>query len=291
MTAPSLPTLLVSRWEVSWWLDLNAALAAGLYLWAAARRRPRWPGLRSASFLAGVGCVLVALQSGVGAYDDRLLSVHMVQHMLLLLVAPALLLAGDPVTLGLRALPRGRRPRAAAWLRRARGWTRPVVCLIAFDIVLLGTHLPAFYDAALAHPALHDAEHLLYLAGGLLLYWPLLGAEPAPSRRLGGLGRLLYMLAAMPAMALIGAYLNRHATVVYDAYGPPSRGLGVSALADQAQAGAIMWVAGSVVLTALGIYAALAGLAEEERRQRLADARAAAGTAAAPRSPDIGGAA
>jgi cytochrome c oxidase assembly factor CtaG len=225
--------------------------------------------------MAGIGCVLVALQSGIDAYGDRLLSVHMVQHMMLLLVAPVLLLAGQPVLLALRALRPGGRGRLARALVRTRPLTRPAACLVAFGVVLLGTHLPAFYDATLRHPLLHDVEHVLYLLAGLLLYWPLLGGEPVPSKRLGGLGRLIYMLAAMPAMALVGAYLNRHAGLLYAPYGPPGRALGVSPVADQAQAGAIMWVAGSMIMTAVGIWSGLAELAAEERRQQRADARAA----------------
>jgi putative copper resistance protein D len=273
VSAPSLPALLAGHWEGTWSLDVEALLVAGLYLWALRRCRAPWPIHRTIAFLAGIGCVLLALQSGVDAYGDQLLSVHMVQHMLLLLVAPLLLLAGQPVMLAVRALPPASRRRLALALRRTRPLTRPAVCLAAFDAVLLGTHLPAFYDATLRQPVLHDAEHVLYLLAGLLLYWPLLGAEPAPSRRLGGVGRLIYMLAAMPAMALVGAYLNRQPTLVYAAYGPAARALGISALADQAQAGAIMWVAGSVVMTAVGISSALAGLIAEERRQQLADVR------------------
>jgi cytochrome c oxidase assembly factor CtaG len=269
----SVPTLLVSHWELSWAVALAAAVAAGLYVWAVKRVRGRWPAHRTLAFLAGIGCVLIALQSGIDAYDDRRLSVHMVQHMLLLLVAPGLLLAGQPALLILRALPAARRGRWARALRRARPLTGPVACLVVFDAVLLGTHVPAYYDATLRHPLLHDVEHLLYLLAGLLLYWPLLGAEPAPSRRLGGVGRLIYMLAAMPAMALVGAYLNRQPTLVYAAYGPPGHALGISPVSDQAQAGAIMWVVGSVVMTAVGIWSALAGLIAEERRQQLADVR------------------
>jgi putative copper resistance protein D len=273
MSAPALWTLLASHWELSWWLELEAAIIAGLYVWASRRGRSRWPRHRTLAFLAGIGCVLVALQSGIDAYDDRLLSVHMVQHTLLLLFAPGLLLAGRPVTVALRALPARSRARLAVALKRSRPLTRPVVCLAVFNVVLLGTHLPAFYDATVSHPMLHDGEHMLYILAGLLLYWPLLGAEPAPSRRLGGLGRLIYMLAAMPAMALIGAYLNRQPTLVYAVYGPPAHALRISALSDQAQAGAIMWVLGSVVMTAVGIWSALAGLIAEERRQQLADVR------------------
>ncbi len=81
------------------------------------------------------------------------------------------------------------------------------------------------------------------------------------------------MMAAMAPMALVGAYLNRHATLVYAAYGPPARALGISALNDQAQAGAIMWVAGDVIMVVVGLWAALAALVADERRQQAREAR------------------
>jgi putative copper resistance protein D len=288
MRAPSLLSLLASHWQAAWTLDAVAALAAGIYLWAAARGRSSWPRHRTVAFLAGIASVVLALQSGIGVYDDQLLSVHMVQHMLLLLVAPALLLLGQPVILALRVLDPPSRAQFARMLARTRRLTRPVICLAAFNAVVLGTHLPAFYEATLRHALLHYVEHALYLLAGMLLYWPLLGAEPVTSRRLGGLGRLIYMLAAMPAMALVGAYLNRHPTLVYPAYGPSAHALGISALADQDQAGAVMWVAGSVIMTAVGISSALAGMAAEERRQRLADARPPTAGAVVASPPDSG---
>jgi putative membrane protein len=271
--APSLPALLVSHWEVRWPLDVAAVAAATSYVLAARRVRGGWPARRTAAFLAGIGCVLVALQSGIGAFDDRLLSAHMVQHMLLLLVAPLLLLGGRPFLLTLQALPSPRRPAIARALARVARATRPLPCLAVFYAVLLLTHLPAFYDATLTHPLLHDLEHALYLSAGLLLWWPILDADPAPTRRLGGLGRLVYVLAAMPPMALVGAFLNRHPSLVYPAYGQPGHALGVSALTDQQQAGAIMWVAGNTLMVAVGLWAVLAALVAEERRQRAREGR------------------
>src|SRR6202035_4379544 len=108
-------------------------------------------------------------------------------------------------TLALRALPPRARSSLARGLSRAGRHAGPLQCLAVFYLVLLLTHLPAFYDAAVRHPALHAAEHAAYLLAGLALWWPLLDGDPAPSRRLGGLGRLVYMLAAMPPMALVGA--------------------------------------------------------------------------------------
>jgi cytochrome c oxidase assembly factor CtaG len=128
---------------------------------------------------------------------------------------------------------------------------------------------------------LHDFEHGLYVLAGLFMWWQLLDVDPVRSHRLGGIGKLVYMLIAMAPMALIGAYLNRHPAVVYAAYGPAGRALGVSALDDQAHAGAIMWVAGDVIMVVVGLWAILAGLVADERRQHAREAREA-GAAAAP---------
>jgi putative membrane protein len=278
MSAPGVPQLLVSHWQLSPVALAGPLACIALYVWATTRVRSGWPVHATASFLGGVACLVVALQSGIGTFDDRLLSAHMVQHMLLLLLAPLLLLGGQPVLLAMRAVPARHRPGIARVLTGARRVTRPVACLAVFYAVVLLTHLPAFYDAALSHAALHALEHLLYLTAGVVLWWPVIDADPAPSRRLGGLGRLIYVLAAMPAMALVGGYLNRHPTLVYPSYGPPAHALGVSAITDQQQAGALMWVAGNVIMVAVGLWAALAALVAEERRLRSREAREVAST-------------
>jgi putative copper resistance protein D len=278
VSAPSLPSLLISHWQSAMTVDVAAVACSSLYVWGTRRLRTSWPRARTASFLGGVACVVVALESGIDAFDDELLSVHMVQHMLLLLLAPLLLLGGRPVILALRALPPPRRRALAAALHRLASAARPAFCVGMFSAVLVLTHLPAFYDATLRHPALHDAEHAVYLLAGLLLWWPLLDGDPVPARRLGGMGRLFYMLATMPAMALVGAYLNRHPTLVYPAYGPPARVLGVSPVVDQQQAGAIMWVAGSAIVTAVGLWSVIAALVADERRQQAREARALGGS-------------
>jgi putative membrane protein len=271
MNSTSLPSLWLSHWHLTWSLDLEAFACAAVYTLAARRVSSGWPRRRTGSFLAGIACILVALQSGIDSYDDRMLSVHMVQHMLLLMLAPLLLLGGRPLILALRTLPRRRRPVLARTLTRIRPFTSPPICIAVFSAVLVLSHLPSFYDATLRHTALHDAEHAAYLLAGLLLCWPILDGDPVPAHRLGGLGRLIYMLAAMPAMGLVGAYLNRHPTLVYPGYGPPARMLGISAVVDQ-QAGAIMWVAGSVIMTAVGLWAVVSALLAEERRQQAREA-------------------
>lgn len=272
MRAPALSSLLVSHWELTATVSIPALACAVAYA-GAARRATAWPLRRTASFLAGLACVMVALQSGLDAYDDRMLSVHMVQHMLLLLVAPPLLLGGRPLVLALRVLPPRRRSAFGRVLSRTRPYTGPLPALALFGAVVILTHLPSFYDATLRHPALHDLEHALYLLAALLMWSPLLDADPAPRHRLSGLGRLGYLLVAMVPMTLVGAYMNRYATMLYPAYSGPARALGISALNDQAQAGAIMWVLGDVVMVAVGLWSAVAAMVAEERRQTARDAR------------------
>ncbi len=276
MSPPALPSLLVSHWTLSPSVAVPAVAAGVLYLVRVRRVGGGWPARRTVSFLAGIACVVFALQSGIDAYDDQLLSIHMWQHTLLLLVAPLGLLGGRPSILALRALPAARRRGAARAVARTRWVTAPAPALVLFASVVILTHLAAFYDAALRHAAVHDLEHVLYLVAGLVLWSPLVDADPAPARRLDGLGRLVYVIVAMMPMALVGAYLNRHATLYYPVYGAPARALGISALNDQSQAGAIMWVVGNVFMVAVGLWTAVAAMVAEERRQTAREARAAA---------------
>jgi putative copper resistance protein D len=260
------PSLLISHWQLTPTLDLGAVASSSLYGLGVHLTRGRWPRRRTASFLAGMACLLLALQSGIDTFADRMLSVHMVQHMLLLLVVPLLLLGGRPVILLLRALPPPHRRRLVDLLGRARPLTRPLCCLAFFYAVLLLTHLPAFYDATLRHPAVHDLEHVLYLLAGLLIWWPLLDVDPVPVHRLGGLARLAYAIATMLPMALVGAWLDRQPALAYAPYAGPAQSLHISALTDQANAGAIMWVAGNTLMAAAGLWITVLALLAEERR-------------------------
>jgi putative membrane protein len=273
MSSPPLLSLPFSHWQSAPALDAQAILYCALYVFAA-RRVKNWPAHRGLCFIGGVVAVLLALQSGLDTYDNRLLSVHMVQHMVLLLIAPLLLLCGRPVLLTLRALPPDRRGNLARALARMRVLTGPIQCLAVFYVVVLLWHLPALYDATLSNSALHGLEHALFLFAGLMLWWPVLDADPVQAQRISGLGRLIYVIAAMPPMALVGAYLNRHTPLVYPSYAAPARALGVSPLVDQANAGAIMWVLGDVIMVAVGLWTSLRTLVAEERRQQLREARA-----------------
>jgi cytochrome c oxidase assembly factor CtaG len=271
VTAPLL-TLLWTDWQPAWGLDALALSMAAAYL-AAARCVSRWPARRTAAFLAGGVAALAGLQSGIGTFDTTRLSVHMIQHLLLIEIVPLMLLAGRPVLLALRAAPRERRPALARRLRALAGLATPTTCLVVYSAVVLGTHVPAVQDATVRHPLLHELEHGSYVAAGILLWWPLLDADPAPVRRLSGLARLVYAMAAMAPMELIGAYLNRASSLVYVVYGGPAHAAVANAIVDQQRAGAIMWAGSGMIMMAVGVWQALAALLAEERRQQARERR------------------
>jgi cytochrome c oxidase assembly factor CtaG len=262
---------LATRWQLDPGLLASAVTVLAAYGWGVARvgrvGAGRWPPARTAAFALGVAAVLVALLSGLDGYADELLSIHMVQHLALALVAAPLLVAGAPVALALRALPRGGRRTLGAALRSrvVRALTHPLTAWTLFAGTMLATHLTGIYELALRHPAVHAAEHLAYLATAMLFWLPLLAPEPLP-HRLGPLGRLIYLLAAMPAMAFVGVVLAGGDAVRYPAYVAPARALGISAVADQHAAGMLMWVGGSLLAAGLTVGVAWSALLREERR-------------------------
>ena len=294
-----MPTVLdlATDWSLDPALLLSAAAVLGVYGWGVRRvgggggrgGAGGWPAWRAACFAAGVVATVVALCSGLDTWAERLLSVHMAQHLALVLVAAPLLVAGAPVALALRALPRDDARRVATVLRSrpARLLTDPRVTWPLFVATTLATHLTGFYDAALRHPPLHAAEHLLYLTTAALFWLPALGSEPL-AHRLGFVGRLAYVLTAMPATAVVGIALADGETVRYPAYLEPARALGRSALADQHAAGMLMWAGGATIAALLTIAAAWGALLQEERHQRARERREALGAStggAAPGGP------
>jgi ubiquinol-cytochrome c reductase cytochrome c subunit len=264
---------LLGGWALDPGLALTAATALAAYAAGAARAR-RWHVARSVCFALGVAAALLALCSGIDAWSERLLSVHMVQHLLLTLVAAPLLVAGAPVALALGALPPAGARRLARGLRSrpARVLTHPLVAWSLLPAVMLAGHLTGAYELALRHPLAHAAEHVAFLGAALLFWLPVLGAEPLPHRP-GPVGRLLYLLLAMPAMAAPGVILSLDEHVRYASYLAPARALGIDALADQHAAAGIMWVAGSVLAGVLTVLAAWLALAQEESRALAREAR------------------
>ncbi len=259
-------------------------ILAAAYAAAARRARRRWPRRRTAAFLGGLAILAVASQSGIETWSERLLSVHMVEHLLIIGPAALLLVAGAPITLALRTLPRRGRAGLVRLLhsRAVRVVAHPLAALSIFAAVLVVTHVPAVYDAALGDPFVHGLEHALYLWAALLFWAPVVAADPLP-HRLSPVGNLGYLLAAMIPMSAVGAWLISSDAVAYSPYVGAARRLGVSALADQRVGATIMWLGGTLVLVGATLAAAWTALVREERRARAREERVPAAVAGGPR--------
>jgi putative membrane protein len=235
-------------------LALELVCAGALYA-LGARRVRRWPAWRAACFAAGLAVVALAL-IGLDAAAHRTLRGHMLQHLLLVFGAAPLLVLGSPVALALRAT--GRRARRVL---RAPAVAHPAAGLAALAVAMAMTHLSAVYDAALAHPALHAAQHIAYLGTAALFWRPVLGADPVPARP-GPVGRLLYLMLASGPLSLVGVAMEASHRAWYAPYADRP-----GALADQHAAGALMWVGGGLALAAIAILAVWAALRREHARQ------------------------
>lgn len=263
--APELPGVLAA-WALEPVTAGALASAAVAYGQACRVARAQTPGhpiatWRKAAFFGGLAVVAVALLSPVETYAGALLSVHMVQHLLLTLVAAPLLLLGRPGTLALRVVSPARRRR---WLRLARSRpvrlvTSPLLAWGLFAVAGWAIHFSPLFDAALRSPPVHVAEHALFLATALLFWWPVVGDRPG-RRPMAHPVRLLYLALAMPQNTFLALAVLGSGGVLYSRYAElaGARGWGPAALADQRQGAGIMWVAGDVVLLASVLVVAAA---------------------------------
>jgi cytochrome c oxidase assembly factor CtaG len=256
---------------------MASLLAAAALLWLVAARGVRaargpWAvsWRRSALFLGGLGATAVALESPIDAAAATRFSAHMVQHLLLALVAAPLLVLARPVTLVLQASTPATRRRLllpALHSRPLAAITSPPLAWCGFALVMWATHFSPLYEAALANPGLHALEHLAYLGSAVLFWSVVAAADPSPAR-LSPPARILYLFLAMPQMTFLGLAIYGARHVLYPAYGT-----GPAALADQRLAGALMGGSGVLVfLPAIGVLL-LDWWAREERAARRADAR------------------
>ncbi len=265
--APTLVRIL-GGWQLDPGVLVVCAASAGLYGWGVVRSEKRWPLWRAASFIVGLLVLVTALESGVDGYSDELLSVHVVQHLLLILLAPALLLWGAPVRLALSACSPAGRGAIGAVLRRrwVRILTQPACGFALFTVVVLVTHLTGLYEVALRDSTVHALEHAAYFWSGLIFLLPILAADPVP-RPPHAVARFCWLMAAMTVMFIPAAVFMFDEHARYSFYLAPARALHVSALADQHAAGMIMLFAGGVAMATLAIVVAMKAMILEERRQ------------------------
>jgi cytochrome c oxidase assembly factor CtaG/ferredoxin len=236
-------------------LGLVASLIIYLHGWCILRRSApqRFPLWRALAFTGGLAAFWLATASPLDAFSGLLLSAHMVQHLLLLSVAPPLILLGSPLLPLLRGLPRkfardGVGPFLVWPALRGAGntITHPVTCWIIMAITLCAWHVPAAFDLTLRSPAWHKAEHVCFFGASLLFWWPVV--RPFPSRPHWPLWSVpVYLLAADLLNTALSAILTFSDHLLYPHYLEVPRLLATTALGDQSCAGVIMWVPGSLV--------------------------------------------
>lgn len=246
-----------------WSLDVPGAvvvLFAGVGYAAATtrvwRRGGRWPARRPVAFGAGLVTMLLATQSGLGAYDGVLFSAHAAQHVLLGMVAPGLLALGAPLTLALRVAPRqlGRRLAGTARSPLAAVATHPLAAWSLFVVSPFVLYFSPLYALTLRNEPAHVLAHAVLVLSGSLFLGPLVGRDPTRWRLPHGL-RVLALVLTLPLHGFLGVALMSSSEAT----------LSVTGLADQRRGGALLWLAGDLAAVVLLGVAVARWVRSEER--------------------------
>jgi cytochrome c oxidase assembly factor CtaG len=251
----SIVEALTDSWHLHPPIEAFILLSSAVYgrgWWKLHQRRPDYFAFRHLlCFVAGEIALFVALASPLHELAEISLMAHMIQHVLLMMVIPPLIFLGAPHLVLLFGLPN---TMLHGVLRPFLGWTplkrlmpilfHPVNCWIAFVATTLTWHTPVMFELALRSGFWHAVEHSCFLATALLFWWPVI--QPWPSRsRWPRWTMIPYLVLADFQNSALSAFLIFCDRVVYPTYAAAPRVLGMSALEDQAAAGAIMWVPGS----------------------------------------------
>jgi cytochrome c oxidase assembly factor CtaG len=247
----------VTQWQFAPIVTGFVVLSAALYAWGVvrvARRHPArpWPRWRAGLFLGGLAVVVLATQSGIGAYDDVLFWDHMVQHLMLLMIAPPLLIAGEPITLLMHA---SRNP-LHTWVKRflrsrvASFLTWPVFGAVAYTGAVVAAHLTSLASLVEKNQTVHNTEHALFLVIGYLFFLPLIGREPI-RWRLSYPMRFVILVLIMPVDTFTGLVLGYGTASTPGIVTGPRPSWAPSAVADLHAGGAVMWIGGDGIMFGL----------------------------------------
>ncbi len=245
---------------------------------------------RLGSYLGGLFFLAVALLSPIDTLSSFLFSMHMVQHLFMVMFAPPLLMIANPLPFILWGLPEMVRHKTGAALtfavaresrfrRTFRSLLSPGVTWIIFVSVLWGWHDPNLYNAALRYSWVHDLEHLTFFITAMLLWWRITGAGPKIHHKLSLLGRVSLLIAGVPPNMMLGVFLAFATTPIYSFYEEMPRITGLSVIQDQALSGIIMWIPGSMMYIVGALVLLFTWMGHEELKSKLEKSR--------PRPPQI----
>lgn len=290
--------LLSWNWRVE--IILTLVLAGVLYTrgWVLLRRRtkpqkrkrrsgqphPLTAVWRLISYLSGLAVLGISLMSPIDVLGGQLFFMHMIQHLLMIMIAPVLLLSANPMAVTLWGLPRPVRQPVGKGLSfvlnsdsQYRSWikaaTAPGIVWLLWVIVIIGWHDPQMYNWALESEPIHDLEHITFFAVSMLYWWHVIGAGPRIHKQFSLVGRIAFVILAVPPNMLTGVIIAFSPTPIYTYYLGVPRIWNINIMTDQILSGVIMWVPGSMmyIIAALVLIAQL--LSEEERKPYLPESQ------------------
>lgn len=213
---------------------------------------------RPVSYMSGLLVIGVALMSPLDVLVQQLFFMHMIQHLLLIMIAPVLLLLPNPMPFLLWGLPPRARLTAGEILNRVihkesttgrvlRKLTGPLAVWFIMIAFIVGWHDPAMYNAALRSEIVHDLEHVTMFVAGMLFWWTVTGAGPRLHKNLSRPAKIAFVIAAVPPNMALGAALAFSQQPIYTYYSDMPRLWGITVLDDQRISGIIMWIPGSMM--------------------------------------------
>jgi putative copper resistance protein D len=264
----------LTAWQFGKWFSLIAfvvQVVVALWYLAAVRRLRRrgrsWSAWRTTAFLSGVLVLVIAVVSGLASYDDSVFYVHVIQHLVLMMVAPPLLALGAPITLAIQAAKRPLQSRIVRLLHHpvVRILTLPLVAAVLYYGFMYVYFLTGFYPFSLRHPVVHDASHLLMLLLGCLFWWPMVAVDQLPNRPAFST-RIIAMFVGMPLEVFLGlAILNLGSPIAPE-----------HTLSDTHAGGAVFWGASMIITFAAALVMLNQWMSQEERAGARRDRRSSA---------------
>lgn len=266
------------------WRLLRARTGYGAKQGRKFRHRGQWPlaaGWRLAAYLGGLFFIGLSLLSPIDALGRQLFFMHMIQHLLLIMIAPPLLLVANPMPVILWGLPDKWRLKVGQFISRLLhrkslfrqgllAATKPGIIWLLWVVALIGWHDPTLYNAALRDELIHDVEHLSFFIASMLLWWHITGAGPHIHKQLPAIARVAAVIAAVPPNMILGVFLAFASEPIYTYYlSVVPRIWSISVIDDQRLGGVIMWIPGSMMYVIAALILISRWLQNEDNKPSL----------------------